>query len=101
MKSKSIIIDRLTHFYHNKFNSMLPIIRVPQSMSLPDKGVWRYRFNIPSETTDRLYKVAQHKEKKYWGCSCPGWKKHRHCKHLRNIGLPGDEKPYEVNFIKE
>lgn len=79
----------------------LPTIRVDRSVTLPDNDQWRFRFEVPSEHSDRLYTIAQHKEKKHWGCSCMGWKRHRKCHHLTEIGLPNFEKPFEVNFIKE
>ena len=78
---------------------MLPTLRIQQTATLPDNGVWRYRFNVKSETSNRLYIISQHKDKLHWGCSCPGWKAHRHCKHLAALGIPGDEKPYPVNVI--
>jgi hypothetical protein len=80
---------------------MLPAVRVPADMVLPDNDQWRFRFEIKSESSGRLYTIAQHKEKKHWGCSCPAWRVHRHCKHLDALGIPGHEKPYEVDFIKE
>jgi hypothetical protein len=80
---------------------MLPTLYVTRKMLLPDNSQWRYRFHIESESSNRLYVVAQHKDKKHWACSCPGWKRHRHCKHLQALGLPGKEKPHEVNIIKQ
>jgi hypothetical protein len=80
---------------------MLPTIHIRHDLALPDNQQWQYRFNIASESSNRLYTIAQHKTKKHWGCSCPGWKRHRHCKHLQALGIPGHEQPYEVNFIKE
>jgi hypothetical protein len=49
---------------------------------LPDNEQWTNRVEIKSETSSRLYTVAQNKKTGQWGCSCPGWKRHRHCKHL-------------------
>ena len=40
------------------------------------------RIEIKSETSNRLYVVAQNKKTNNWGCSCPGWIIHRKCKHL-------------------
>ena len=77
----------------------LPVLRKPYgSIALPDNDQWQYRFEIRSQTSDRVYIVAQNKKKKHWSCGCPGWKRHRTCKHLQNIGLPTHEKPYEVNY---
>lgn len=80
---------------------MLPTLFIPAEMVLPDNDQWQFRFQVQSETSNRLYTISQHKTKKHWGCSCPGWKAHRSCKHLQAIGIPGKEQPYEVIFIKE
>jgi hypothetical protein len=73
------------------------VIRVPQSLLLPDNDRYTNRFYIKSESVDRngqgkLYTVAQSKSGKWWSCSCFGWVRHKKCKHLRAIGIP--EKPY-------
>jgi len=62
-------------------------------------NLWINRTEIRSETSDRVYIVSQHATKRHWGCSCPGWKAHRRCKHLEQLGLPGGETPFEV--VKE
>jgi len=80
---------------------MLPTLRISSDVALPDNKQWQFRFKIPSESSNRLYIISQHKEKKHWGCSCPGWKRFRRCKHLTAMDLPGNEKPYEVEFIKD
>lgn len=80
---------------------MLPSIRIAKELALPDTDQWQFRFNVRSETSNRLYTIAQNKKKRHWGCSCPAWKRYRHCKHLDAIGIPGYEKPYEVNLIKQ
>jgi hypothetical protein len=78
-------------------NHTLPTLYIPgDALTLPDNDQWQNRFEIHSETSDRVYIVAQHKTKKHWACSCPGWKSHRRCKHLSSIGVPNNEKPYEV-----
>ena len=59
-------------------------------------NTWINRTEIKSETSSRVYVVSQHATKRHWGCSCPGWKAHRRCKHLTRLGLPGGEQPFEV-----
>lgn len=80
---------------------MVPVIRISQSVSLPDTDQWQLRFEVESETSNRVYVVAQNKKKKHWGCSCPGWRRNRICKHLEALGIPGKEQPFEINLIKE
>jgi len=67
---------------------------------LPDNKQWTNRFEIFSESSDRVYTIAQHKEKRYWGCSCPAWRIHRKCKHLMALQLPAYEEPFEIQVIK-
>ena len=52
---------------------------------LPDNAQWKNRFEIKSESSNRIYVIAQRKTDSSWGCSCPGWKRHRTCKHLKTI----------------
>jgi hypothetical protein len=78
---------------------MLQTLKIRKELMLPDTDQWQNRFNIESETSNRLYTIAQNKNKKHWGCSCPAWKRYRRCKHLAAVGLPPNEKPYEVNII--
>jgi hypothetical protein len=76
---------------------MAAIIKLPRNTPiLPDNKLWTNRFEIKSETTDRIYIVSQNIEKRHWACSCPAWKTRRYCKHLESIGLPSFEKPYEA-----
>lgn len=69
---------------------------VPKSDRLPDSDQWVNRFEIRSESSDRVYVVAQNKTKRHWACSCPAWRTRRACKHLRSMALPEHEKPHEV-----
>lgn len=80
-------------------NMNLPTIRVEKGITLPDNDQWQFRFQIKSESSNRLYTIAQHKKKKHWGCSCPAYRTRRRCKHLISMGIPTNETPYEVNFI--
>lgn len=63
---------------------------------LPDNAQWTNRFEIHSATSDRVYIVSQNKAKRHWACSCPGWRRHRNCKHLDCLRLPNHCKPHEV-----
>lgn len=64
-------------------------------MQLPDTAEWVNRFQVPSSSGRDTYTIAQHRARRYWACSCPGWTHRRECKHLRELGLPPFCKPYE------
>lgn len=51
-------------------------------IALPDNDQWTNRFEIRSESSNRVYIVAQNKKTGNWGCSCPGYLSKRKCKHL-------------------
>jgi len=77
----------------------LPVLYKPcGALTLPDNDQWTNRFEIQSETSDRLYTIAQNKAKKFWGCSCPAWRTRRRCKHLDELNLPGNCQPHEVQL---
>lgn len=61
------------------------VIHIPGAVKLPDNATWKNRFEIKSATSNRLYVIAQRKSDGSWGCSCPGWIRYRHCKHLRAV----------------
>ena len=77
-------------------NALIKISR--QTVVLPSDAQWENRFEIRSETSDRIYVIAQNKQGRWWGCSCPGWKRHRTCKHLNAVGLPAAQKPFEASL---
>ncbi len=77
------------------------VITVSKSDILPDNDQWKNRFEIKSETSNRIYVIAQNKKKNHWGCSCPSWRVRRSCKHLLALNLPVLEKPMEVKLIKK
>jgi hypothetical protein len=52
---------------------------------LEDNKTHTNRFEIKSESSDRVYIVAQKKGATEWQCSCPGWIFHRNCKHLKAL----------------
>lgn len=75
------------------------VIHVPRDAKmLPDNGQWTNRFQIKSESSDNLYNIAQNKNRRFWGCSCRGWISHRKCKHLKEMGLPFLEQPFEATL---
>jgi len=63
--------------------------------TLPDTAAYVNRFEIKSETSDRVYIVAQSKTGRWWSCSCHGWLRHKKCKHLTALGLPSNHQPFE------
>ena len=76
----------------------LPTLRIPKDVMLPDTAQWINRFEIQSESSNRIYVIAQNKEKRHWACSCPAWRTRRKCKHLETLNLPLFEKPYNSNI---
>lgn len=73
-------------------------IHVDRNIMLPSNDQWENRFYIRSESSNRIYVVAQNKKSRFWGCSCPGWRSHRRCKHLESIGLPNYQRPFEAKI---
>lgn len=67
----------------------------PGVVQLPPIQQWVNRIEVLSSSGKR-YVIAQHATKRHWGCDCQGWRSHRNCKHLRTLGLPSMEVPYEV-----
>jgi hypothetical protein len=55
------------------------------SSLMPDNAQWTNRFTVRSQSSSSLYTVAQRRTDGTWGCSCPGWRHHRRCKHLTDI----------------
>jgi len=69
---------------------MTRTLTIPGGRALEDNSTHTNRFEIASETSDRIYTVAQNKTTGEWGCSCPGWiikkpGKPRTCKHLQAL----------------
>ncbi len=52
---------------------------------LPDNKGWTNRFHIKSESSNRLYVIAQRQGESTFACSCPGWITRRKCKYLNAI----------------
>lgn len=49
---------------------------------LPDTNTHKLRFDVKSSSSNRLYRVSVKKSNNEFQCSCPGWIRHRRCKHL-------------------
>jgi len=77
-------------------SSSIVVHRPRGSLVLPDTSAYVNRFDVRSETSDMVYTVAQSKSGRWWSCSCLGWIRHKKCKHLTALGLPGKHKPYEA-----
>ncbi len=77
----------------------VPVLRIPSNIALPSNDQWQFRFEIRSESSNRIYIVSQNIKKKHWGCSCPGYRTKRKCKHLEALGLPAHETPFEPRII--
>ncbi len=72
------------------------LARVLEQKQLPDNNQWTNRFEVRSETSNRVYIIAQNKSGRWWGCSCPGWIRYKRCKHLTQLALPGNFRPLEI-----
>jgi hypothetical protein len=59
-------------------NSLVP-------KKLEETGTHKHRFEVNSESSDRVYVVSQRKSTGAWECGCRGWIRHRHCKHLATL----------------
>lgn len=94
--SKRTASERTTSERVTSAGGELPVWRVPRAVRLHANDQWENRFEIHSETSNRVYVVARHKKKRHWGCSCPSYRTRRRCKHLEDIGLPTNKTPYEA-----
>ena len=62
--------------------------KIPQNMRLPDDAQWKNKIKVRSSSSDNCWVVSQNISTGIMGCSCPGWKRHRKCKHIGSLGLP-------------
>lgn len=69
---------------------------IPEKDRLPDNAAYTNRFYVKSQSSNALYVVAQSKSGRWWSCSCPGWIRHKKCKHLAAMQLPAYQKPMEI-----
>lgn len=80
---------------------MAKTIYILAENKLPDENPWMNRFKIKSNSSSSVYVVAQHAYNGYWACSCKGYtmRAHiRHCAHLKDLGIPGGEQPYDLKL---
>ena len=66
----------------------LVIERIEGAELLSPSDMYRIRFNIPSSDGNRAYTVAlcaKGVNAGKWQCGCPGWIRHRNCKHMREM----------------
>lgn len=70
------------------------VLHIPQSNRLPDNTQYTNRFEVRSASSGNVYIIAQSKSGLWWSCSCRGWIRHKKCKHLEALGLPGFHTPF-------
>ena len=73
-------------------------VSIPQDRRMEDNAAYTNRFQIKSASSSALYTIAQSKSGGWWSCSCPGWIRHKSCKHLTALGLPGHHVPFEATL---
>ncbi len=76
-------------------------VNIPEDRRLPDNDQWTNRFQIKSESSEKLYTIAQNKSGLWWGCNCPGFIGRggkQQCKHLRELELPGNHQPFNATL---
>lgn len=77
----------------------ISIIKPKSAVALPDNDQWCERFEIRSESSNRIYIVAKNKKSGKYGCSCPGYLTKRKCKHLLDgCGLDSSEIHGSINI---
>lgn len=88
----------------------LPTLDLPASVDLlADNSQYTNRFNLTSGSSGNVYLVAQRiynpKSGKggWWACDCPSYKFGKRgakvCKHMRDLGLPGNHEPFFVGQL--
>lgn len=85
-------------------------LALPESVELlPANKRFTNRFNLVSESSGNKYLIAQCRYNPengkggWWACSCPSYKFGRKgakmCKHLRDLGLPGNHQPFFIGEL--
>jgi hypothetical protein len=69
---------------------------------LPDTERHKCRFDIPSETSDSIYRISFDSAPGagYWVCSCFGYRRGGQCKHLTAMGLFGRKHGRSLKWVK-
>jgi hypothetical protein len=75
------------------------------SSLMPDNDQWVNRFTVNSTSSSSVYTVSQRRSNGVWGCSCPGWRHHRKCKHVTDIlrrlaNLPAAAQQFEPAVLE-
>lgn len=66
-------------------NTLVKYINQADVTILPDNKQYKNRFEIKSETSNKLYTIAQRKTDNVWRCSCFGCIRYGKCKHLTTL----------------
>lgn len=85
-------------------------LALPASVTLlPDNSQYTNRFNLVSGSSGNEYLIAQRQYNPatgkggWWACDCPSFKFGRKgakmCKHLRDLGLPGNHQPFFIGQL--
>lgn len=56
---------------------------------LPDETRYRCRYEVASQSSNRVYRISFDMALQAWSCSCRGCISHGQCKHLTAAGLYG------------
>lgn len=69
---------------------------------LPDDTRYKCRFDIRSESSNRVYRISFDSAPGalYWKCSCPGYLRTGDCKHLKAMHLPGRKHGKSIEWAK-
>lgn len=79
-------------------NAIVLKVTIAEDRRLPDTNTHVNRFQVKSESSNRLYTIAQSRSGLWWSCGCPGWIRHKTCKHLTSMGLPGQHQPFNATL---
>lgn len=85
-------------------------LALPASVTLlPENTQYTNRFNLVSGSSGNEYLIAQRKfnpktgKGGWWACDCPSFKFGKRgakmCKHLRDLGLPGNHQPFFIGQL--